>query len=156
MVVSISTIYEMYFEALVILAITILYLIRVIRRRPIITLTDAFGEKKERYQKRVNWVVKVILGVMLIWIDVLETLPMVLDLPYVIKNEYKTIEGYTTSRSMGNGDVEWYKRNFDIKNKDEEIHAYTYRVEVGVYMEVNYLPNSHYVTVIYRSDKPDE
>lgn len=150
--------FKMYFETFGILVITILYLIRVVKRKPIITLKDVFGKKQERYQTRVNLVAKIILGLLIIVSNVEATVPRMLDLPYVIRHEYKTFEGYTTSRSMGKSDINGYERNFNIKNEDEEIHitTYTYRVEVGIYMKVNYLPHSKLATVIYRSDRPDE
>jgi len=70
-------------------------------------------EKKRTLSKKINFVVKVFSGLLLLIVNVTIILPGMRDLPYVIKNEYKTFEGYTTSRAVGKNSVNYHKRVFN-------------------------------------------
>lgn len=81
------------------------------------------------------------------------SVPAIKDIPFIIDNNYMCIEGYASSNDTTKGDLE-YLRTFIIKNDKEEarVKAHTGFVYIGDYMKVNYLPNSHYGTVIERSE----
>ena len=145
---SVYTLWRLYSTAVMFLVLLIWSLERIIRRKSVIPRGVPIAEAKEETKKKINIVVKTVALCSAIFLNCSFTWPAVMDLPYVIEGEYLTVEGYTDSVDKHNAAPTL--RGFYVKNEEERVYiqAVWRRVYKGVWAKVNYLPNSHFGTIV--------
>lgn len=141
------TVLSYYGNILIIILVTIWYLWRVLQKKKLISVTV-----QNSTEYKINIVLKIILGIILIVIHLKGTIPAIKDIPYILENNLNTIEGVAISSDKKKSDADWYLRSFVIKSGEEKINVLvrTGQVEKGDYFEVRYLPYTHLGEVIDR------
>lgn len=72
-------------------------------------------------------------------------IPVILDIPYYLKNDFEIITGYARDNANGKGNI----RHVTIINQKDkqEIYvefSYSYEINKGDYLKVKYLPYTKY------------
>lgn len=145
---------SLYFEALVFVGAFIWCCERICHKKNIINFKMEISKQKE---EKINYFIKIIVFAFLIWCNWRFTLPAIKDLPYVFSQKYMVIEGYTDSIDDTRNNIS-RMRVFAVKNENKRVivHAATTYVTEGIWMKVNYLPNTHYGTVVERREVLNE
>lgn len=140
--------FDLYSGAFIFLVALIWCVIRIFQKKSVIYLVG-MNEWRQEKRRKVDKISKIVMLSILIWLNCYATWPALKDLPYVVNKEYLTIEGYTDS-------IDNTKRNtiktrvFNVKNEDErvKVNARAKFVTKGIWVKVNYLPNTHYGTIV--------
>lgn len=145
---------SLYLEALVFVGAFIWCCERIFRKKNIINFKMEISKQKE---EKINYFLKIIIFAFLIWCNWGFTFPAIKDLPYVFSQKFVVIEGYTDSTDESRNNIS-RMRVFAVKNDNQRVivHAATTYVTEGIWMKVNYLPNTHYGTVVERREVANE
>lgn len=135
------------------LLVYILYLIK--KRQFIFALFLKKEMITERYQGK-NDVVFLRIGQMILLtaaiISVLYLSRIILDIPYIINEEYFYSEGYTVSDSHGGANLPYEKRSIFIRDtttgKISEVIVFSEYIDKNEYIKVQFLPNTKYGAII--------
>lgn len=84
------------------------------------------------------------------WVEIIK------DVPYVIKQDYMYVQGYTVGQSKGGADVPDERRGVRIKDEQTgeeiELTIFSGYIEENTYIEAEYLPNSHFGVIVSMKD----
>lgn len=145
---STYVLFNLYLEALLFVGAFIWCCERILRKKNIINFKIRISKQKT---EKINYFIKIIIFSFLIWCNWRFTFPAIKDLPYVFSQKFMVIEGYTDSvdKTQSNRSR---MRVFAVKNDNQRVivHAATTYVTEGIWVKVNYLPNTHYGTVVER------
>lgn len=79
---------------------------------------------------------------------------IILDIPYIINEEYFYLEGYTVSDSHGGASLSYEKRSIFIKDETtgeiSEVIVFSEYIDENEYIKVEFLPNTKYGAIISR------
>ena len=100
----------------------------------------------------ISWAISCLLLIALIKVNI----PMIKDIPYVMRGEYLTAEGTVLNDSMGGAAGRVQEREFSIidEKTGERIHLATLStgLKEGEFVKVTYLLNSHLATINHRGE----
>lgn len=141
------TVLSCYGTIIIAIVVTIWYLWRVLKKKKLVSLTV-----QNSTEYKINIVLKIILGIILIAIHLKGTIPAIRDIPYVLDNNLNKIEGVAISSDKKKNDADWHLRSFLIKSGEDKIKVYvrTGQVEKGDHFEIRYLPHTHLGEVLDR------
>lgn len=94
---------------------------------------------------RVDFFVKIGIGIILGMMFVKMFIPVILDIPYYLKNDFEIITGYARDNANGKGNI----RHVTIIDEETEQEIYvefscSEGIDSGDYLKVKYLPYSRY------------
>ena len=94
---------------------------------------------------RVDFFVKIGIGIILGMMFVKMFIPVILDIPYYLKNDFEIITGYARNNANGKGNI----RHVTIIDEETEQETYvefscSEGIDSGDYLKVKYLPYSRY------------
>lgn len=94
---------------------------------------------------RVDFFVKIGIGIILGMMFVKMFIPVILDIPYYLKNDFEIITGYARNNANGKGNI----RHVTIIDEETEQEIYvefscSEGIDSGDYLKVKYLPYSRY------------
>ena len=94
---------------------------------------------------RVDFFVKIGIGIILGMMFVKMFIPVILDIPYYLKNDFEIITGYARDNANGKGNI----RHVTIIDEETEQEIYvefscSEGIDNGDYLKVKYLPYSRY------------
>ena len=94
---------------------------------------------------RVDFFVKIGIGIILGMMFVKMFIPVILDIPYYLKNDFEIITGYARDNANGKGSI----RHVTIIDEETEQEIYvefscSEGIDSGDYLKVKYLPYSRY------------
>lgn len=148
-----NALFRMYGESLVIVIVSFVYLASVIRKKRWIKWEQMSPDVKptmKKYGKKIDLVLKMLVGVSFVFIYVTQIIPLCLDLPYVWNKEYSEAKGEVVSWDFGS-ENKIRQRAIGIvdseTNKEISFTLYCRGLREGEYVEVIYLPVSKYGTV---------
>lgn len=118
------TVLSYYGIIIIAIVVTIWYLWRVLKKKKLISLTV-----QNSTEYKINIVLKIILGIILIAIHLKGTIPAIRDIPYVLDNNLNKIEGVAISSDKKKNDADWHLRSFSYTGVREENR----KVEFGYY-----------------------
>ena len=89
--------------------------------------------------------VKILIGIILVVMFVKMFMPVILDIPYYLKNDFEIITGYARDNANGKGNI----RHVTIIDEKTEQEIYVEfscpdGIDSGDYLKVKYLPYSRY------------
>ena len=89
--------------------------------------------------------VKILIGIILVVMFVKMFMPVILDIPYYLKNDFEIITGYARDNANGQGNI----RHVTIIDEKTEQEIYVEfscpdGIDSGDYLKVKYLPYSRY------------
>ncbi len=92
-----------------------------------------------------NLFVKILIGIILVVMFVKMFMPVILDIPYYLKNDFEIITGYARDNANGQGNI----RHVTIIDEKTEQEIYVEfscpdGIDSGDYLKVKYLPYSRY------------
>lgn len=80
---------------------------------------------------------------------------VVMDMPYIMNHDYSHMEGYTIGDSKGGANVSIERRSVFVKDdqtgREIEITVFSNYIKDNTYVEVEYLPHTHYGAVIQKN-----
>lgn len=94
---------------------------------------------------REDFFVKIVIGIVLVIMFVKMFMPVILDIPYYLKNDFEIITGYARDNANGKGNI----RHVTIIDEETEQEIYvefscSEGIDSGDYLKVKYLPYSRY------------
>lgn len=109
----------------------------------------------EKYNKKIDIIMRLLMGLYITIAIPLAVIPAILDIPYVIEKKYETMECKTISYSRGNNIVK--KRDIqvvDLKTQKRIELAVVYNhIEKNEYYTINYLPHLKVGTIVRKIRK---
>ena len=138
-------IFDFVFKFIVFIVLVFLYLRKVVKKEILLKTVEGIEDI----------VLKSIVG--LVWIILLFTgiFPMIRDIPYMIQNDYCTIEGIAQANSSSTNLATLGITLKDKKTKQDMYVEFGYRgkIEKGDQLTVQYLPHSKYGFLIELNGK---
>lgn len=142
--------------------IIIWYIIVLLKHRGLniesfIKTTEVKGVKLwlEKHRKRINGILNILAVVIVIFAGKYVLL-FVLDIPYIIENDYCIVEGVVTGNATGKSTASWEQRDIGVLDsltgEEVKVHVFYERIEEGTYLAVSYLPHTHYGEVISKGN----
>lgn len=94
---------------------------------------------------REDFFVKIVIGIILVIMFVKMFIPVILDIPYYLKNDFEIIAGYARDNANGKGNIR-YVTIIDEKTEQEIYVEFSCPdgIDSGDYLKVKYLPYSRY------------
>lgn len=94
---------------------------------------------------REDFFVKILIGIILVVMFVKMFMPVILDMPYYLNNDFEIITGYARDNANGQGNI----RHVTIIDEKTEQEIYVEfscpdGIDSGDYLKVKYLPYSRY------------
>ena len=132
-----------------------IYVFYTIKKRGNILGEKPFGIYGQSFFKNhsllANMICHVIIYGMAVFILITECVPVIMDLPAAVKEDYIETEGYVIRWDITQENTIKLRRISIMNDENEEIHLniYGYSLEKGEYIEVRYLEHSKYGMVIY-------
>lgn len=144
--------FRLEMRALLFLAAIIFYIIYIIRKKDLlITLFVKKDLFREMYKGKNDLMFFRIANIVLLFIILMICgfiVKVTMDLPYIINQNYSYIKGYTVGDSKGGANVSNERRSVFVKDiqtgKEIEITTFSNYIEDNTYVEVEYLPHTHY------------
>lgn len=160
------TIIFMYAKALIILIFIFWFIFIIFTGGRIIKWENAIIRKQEfvqKYEGIMNIIIKIVVGCIFIPSFIFTVVPAIMDIPYVIQNQYVTVSGialngYESNQSNARVSTKdrVQKRKIELQRNDtgEKINIYVYSrgIVKGEGLTINYLPNSGYGTLMRRAE----
>lgn len=82
---------------------------------------------------------------------------IILDIPYILNEEYFYLEGYTVGDSHGGASLPYEKRSIYIKDEKtgevSEVIVFSEYIDENEYIKVEFLPNTMYGAIISRGEQ---
>lgn len=141
---------RLYFDAFVLSAMSVIYINVLVRKKRIIKWEQAPADTSsfiKKNEKKINGILKVIIGIGCLFGNVYLVIPSLLDLPSVINQDYEIVSG--TVDSWNYSDEERVKfRGVRIESSDYGemvwVNVFDKGIHKGDYLVVMYLPHSKY------------
>ena len=143
-------------RVLIYLAGIALYIIYIIRKRNF--LIALFVKKdlfREMYKGKSDLIFFRIVNIAMFFVILMICSFMIkatMDIPFIINKNYSYLKGYTVGDSKGGANVSSERRSVFVKDmqtgKEIEIITFSDYIEDNTYVEVEYLPHTHYGAII--------
>lgn len=150
-------------SSLIIIIAIVIYLHNLINKNRIIKWEQAPADTRDfikRNEKKINLIIKIVIGCGLMWAFIYFLIPAGLDVPNIINEDYCVVKGEVVSWNYS--DEEKIKdRGVGILSEETGetvwVTVYSVGIRKGEYLEVKYLPHTGYGVILStEEDSEDE